>query len=165
MPVDPKGPMSDLSSPEARLVELGLVLPVAPQALGLYRPVSEVGGLLYLSGHVPLGEDGQIVRGRLGAGMDVPAGAAAARRAGLVMLATLRRHLGSLDRVARLVKTVGLVQAVPEFTDHPLVVNGFSELIRDVWGPERGVAARTAAGVASLPGGMAVEIEAIFERV
>ena len=91
------------------------------------------------------------------------AGYEAARRTGLVMLATLRRHFGSLDRIRRLVKTIGFVQATPEFKEHPAVINGFSELMRDVFGPEAGLGARSALGVASIPAGWAVEIEAIFE--
>jgi enamine deaminase RidA (YjgF/YER057c/UK114 family) len=87
----------------------------------------------------------------------------AARQTGLVMLATLRRHFGSLDRIRRLVKTVGFVQATSDFNEHPAVINGFSELMRDVFGPEAGVGARSALGVASLPAAWAVEIEAVFE--
>ena len=91
------------------------------------------------------------------------AGYEAARRTGLNMLATLRQHFGSLDAIRRLVKTIGFVNATPDFKDHPAVINGFSELMRDVFGPEDGVGARSAMGVASLPAGWAVEIEAIFE--
>ena len=150
-------------SAEAKLAELKLELPPAPQAVGLYRLAVEAGGLLYLSGHGPRRADGSLIKGRVGADLDVPAGYQAARQTGLTMLATLRTHCGSLDRIARLVKTFGLVQATPEFTDHPAVINGFSELMRDVFGEERGVAARSAVGAASLPAGMAVEVEAIFE--
>jgi enamine deaminase RidA (YjgF/YER057c/UK114 family) len=148
---------------EARLNELGLELPPAGKALGVYKPVLVVGGLAYLSGHGPVGADGTAICGRLGDDLDVPAGYEAARRTGLAVLATLRGHCGSLDRVRRLVKTTGFVQATPDFTQHPAVVNGFSELMRDVFGPDAGVAARSAMGVASLPAGWAVEIETIFE--
>ncbi len=150
-------------APEARFQQLAVELPPAPKAVGLYRPVVEVGGLLYCSGHGPLRIDGTLIKGRVGADLDVAAGFQAARQTGLAMLATLRKHCGSLDRVARLVKTFGLVQATPEFVDHPAVINGFSELMRDVFGEEQGVAARSAVGAASLPAGMAVEVEAIFE--
>ena len=150
-------------SAEARFLQLGLELPPAPKAVGLYRPVVELGGLLYLSGHGPLRPDGTLLRGRLGDDLDVPAGFQAARQTGLAVLATLRGHCGRLDAIARLVKTFGLVQATASFTDHPAVINGFSELMRDVFGEQDGVAARSAVGAASLPGGMAVEIEAIFE--
>jgi enamine deaminase RidA (YjgF/YER057c/UK114 family) len=131
--------------------------------MGLYRPAVGAGGLLYLSGHGPLMPDGTLIRGRLGDDLDVAAGIRAARQTGLAVLATLQKHCGSLDRVGRLVRTFGLVQATASFTDHPAVINGFSELMRDVFGEDRGVSARSAVGAASLPSGMAVEIEAIFE--
>jgi enamine deaminase RidA (YjgF/YER057c/UK114 family) len=148
---------------EARFAELRLVLPPAPQVIGVYRPVIEADGFLYLSGHGPLLADGSLIKGRLGAEIDVTAGYQAARQTGLAVLTTLRQKCGSLDRIARLVKTVGLVLATAEFTDHPAVINGFSELMRDVFGEENGIAARCAFGVTSLPAGMAVEIEAVFE--
>lgn len=150
-------------SAEARFAALGLELPPAPKAIGLYRPAVEAGGFLYLSGHGPLLPDGKLILGRVGADLDKDAGFQAARQTGLAVLATLRKHCGSLDRIARLVKTFGLVYATPEFTDHPAVINGFSELMRDVFGEENGIAARSAIGAGSLPGGMAVEVEAIFE--
>ena len=147
---------------EAQFLDLKLELPPAPKAVGLYRPVVEVGGLLYLSGHGPLKPDGTLIKGRVGDDLDVTGGYQAARQTGLAMIATLRKHCGSLDRIDRLVKTFGLVQAAPAFTDHPAVINGFSELMRDIFGEERGVAARSAVGAASLPAGMAVEVEAVF---
>ncbi len=150
-------------SAEARLQTLNLELPPAPKAVGVYRPAIEAGGLLYLSGHGPLKPDGTLVKGRVGADLDKDGGYQAARQTGLAMLGTLRNHCGSLDRIARLVKTFGLVQATPEFTDHPAVINGFSELMRDVFGDEHGIAARSAVGAVSLPSGMAVEVEAVFE--
>jgi enamine deaminase RidA (YjgF/YER057c/UK114 family) len=149
-------------SADARFEKLGLELPPAPKAVGLYRPVVEAGGLLYLSGHGPLRPDGTLIKGRVGEDLDVAAGYQAARQTGLAMLATLRKHCGSLDRIARLIKTFGLVQATAAFTDHPAVINGFSELMRDVFGEEHGIAARSAVGAVSLPAGMAVEVEAIF---
>jgi enamine deaminase RidA (YjgF/YER057c/UK114 family) len=148
---------------ESRIHELKIELPPPPKILGVYRPILVVGDMAYLSGHGPIGVDGSAIRGRLGDDLDVPAGYEAARRTGLLVLSTLRNHLGSLDRVRRLVKTTGFVQASPLFTEHPAVINGFSELMRDVFGPEAGVAARSALGVASLPAGWAVEIDAIFE--
>ena len=150
-------------SAEANFAKLSLELPPAPKAVGVYRPIVEINGLLYLSGHGPLRPDGSLIKGRVGAELDVDAGYEAARQTGLAILATLRKHCGSLDAIARLIKTFGLVQATPEFVDHPAVINGFSELMRDVFGEERGIAARSAVGAASLPAGMAVEVEAIFE--
>jgi enamine deaminase RidA (YjgF/YER057c/UK114 family) len=150
-------------SHEARLKELKIELPDRAPKLGVYRPVTIVGGLAYLSGHGPIRVDGSAICGRLGDDLDREVGYEAARQTGIVMLATLRRHFDSLDRVRRLIKTVGFVQATPEFIDHPAVINGFSELMRDVFGPEAGLGARSALGVASIPAGWAVEIEAIFE--
>ena len=150
-------------SAEARFTQLNLELPPAPKAIGVYRPVVEAAGLLYLSGHGPLLPDGTLIRGRVGDDLDVAAGYQAARQTGLAVLASLRKHCGSLDAIGRLVKTFGLVNATASFTDHPAVINGFSELMRDVFGEDRGVAARSAVGASSLPAGMAVEVEAIFE--
>lgn len=150
-------------SAEARFAKLGLELPPAANAVGVYKLVVEAHGMLYISGHGPRQLDGSLIKGRVGEDLDVAAGYQAARQTGLTVLATLRKHCGSLDRVARLVKTLGLVQATPTFTEHPAVVNGFSDLMRDVFGEDHGVAARSAFGVASLPAGMAVEVEAIFE--
>jgi len=142
---------------------LNLELPPAPKAIGLYKPLITVGNLVYTSGHGPLKADKTLITGRVGGDMTVDEGYAAARQTGLATLATLIESLGSLDRVVRLVKTFGLVQATPELTEHPAVINGFSELMREVFGDEAGVAARSAVGAASLPAGMAVEVEAVFE--
>ena len=150
-------------SHEARFTALKLELPPAPKAMGLYRPIVVVDNLAYLSGHGPLKADKTLICGRVGDDLDIEAGFQAARQTGLAVLATLQAHCGSLDRVKRLIKTFGLVQATPEFTDQPAVINGFSELMRDVFGEEAGIAARSAVGAASLPAGMADEVEAIFE--
>jgi len=150
-------------SHEARFAALNLELPPAPQAMGLYRPIVVVDNLAYLSGHGPLRPDKTLTCGRVGDDMDTAAGFQAARQTGLAVLATLKSHCGNLDRVKRLVKTFGLVQATSGFTDQPGVINGFSELMREVFGEEAGIAARSAVGAASLPAGMAVEVEAIFE--
>ena len=148
---------------ESRLRELGLILPPAPKPVGLYKPVVIASGMAYLSGHGPLKADKTLITGRLGADMDVQAGYEAARVTGLAMLATLQTALGSLDRVTRLVKLLGLVRCTESFTDQPAVINGCSELFRDIFGDDAGVAARSALGTNALPGGIAVEIEAIFE--
>jgi enamine deaminase RidA (YjgF/YER057c/UK114 family) len=150
-------------SHEARLKELQLELPSAARALVVYRPVVVVEDVAYLSGHGPIRPDGSAICGRLGENLDKQAGYEAARRTAMAMLATLRHHFGSLDSVHRLIKTTGFVHATPDFTDHPAVINGYSELMRDVFGTEAGIGARSAMGVASLPAGWAVEIEAIFE--
>lgn len=148
---------------EARLQELGLTLPPAPKPAGVYRPLIVVGHMAYLSGHGPLLPDGSLLVGCVGREVDQAAGYAAARQTGLAMLATLRRGLGSLDRVERVVKVFGMVNSVAEFTQQQAVINGCSELFAEVFGSENGVGARSAIGVVSLPGGMTVEIEAVFE--
>jgi enamine deaminase RidA (YjgF/YER057c/UK114 family) len=148
---------------EARVKELKLELPPSVQPVAVYRLITEVGNLGFVSGHGPVSADGTAICGRLGETLDKETGYEAARRTGLRMLSSLRTYLGSLDRVVRLVKTNGFVNCTPDFIDHPAVVNGFSELMRDVFGPESGVGARSSLGITSLPAGWAVEIEAIFE--
>ena len=152
------------SKPEARIQELNLTLPRPPRPMAKYRPALLVDRLLYVSGHGPLQADGKtLVVGRLGAGLTLEQGQQAARLTGLAILSTVRNTLGSLDQVKRLVKTLGMVNSTPDFTDHPLVINGFSELMAEVFGDEAGVGARSAVGMGSLPGNIAVEIECIFE--
>jgi enamine deaminase RidA (YjgF/YER057c/UK114 family) len=148
---------------EARLSELRLVLPPASKPKGLYKPLVVVGNLAYTSGHLPARPDGSLVIGRVGDELDQAAGYAAARLAGLAILATLRAELGNLDRVMRVVKIVGLVRCTADFQQQPAVINGASELFADVFGPEAGVGARSALGTNALPLGAAVEIEAVFE--
>ena len=148
---------------EARLSELGLELPPAPEPKGVYRALVIVGNLAYTSGHLPVGSDGSIVTGRVGAELDQQAGYEAARQIGLGILATLRKELGSLDRVRRVVKVLGVVNCTAGFDQQPAVINGCSELFAELFGPEMGVGARSAVGVGSLPLGVPVEIEAIFE--
>jgi enamine deaminase RidA (YjgF/YER057c/UK114 family) len=147
---------------DARLTELNLTLPPAPKPVATYLTAVREGNLLYVSGHGPYQNDGSLIKGRLGADLDVAAGAAAAKQTGLAILATVRDHLGSLDKVVRVVKALGLVRCTPEFEDQPKVINGFSDLMVDVFGTS-GKAARSAIGTNALPGGIAVEIEAIFE--
>lgn len=150
-------------SAETRFAELKLELPPAAKPMGVYKPIVIVGNLAYTSGHGPLKADKTLITGRVGADLSVEGGNAAARQAALSMLATLRDVLGSLDRVKRIVKTFALVNCTPEFTQQPAVINGFSELMADVFGADAGVGARSAVGATSLPGNMAVEIEAVFE--
>lgn len=146
-----------------RLAELGLRLPPAPEPKGVYKPLVIIGDLVYTSGHLPVDADGKLVTGRLGAELDVAAGYRAAQLAALGILASLRKELGSLSRVGRVVKVLGAVNCTPDFTQQPAVLNGCSELLADVFGREAGIGARTAIGVGSLPLGVPVEIEAIFE--
>ena len=150
-------------NPETRLAELKLELPPAPKPMGVYKPLVVSGNLAYASGHGPLKADKTLITGRVGKDVDLDAGRLAARQTGLAILATLRDGLGSLDRVKRVIKMLGMVNCTPDFRDHPQVINGCSELFRDVFGPENGVGARSAVGMGSLPGNISVEIEAVFE--
>ncbi len=150
-------------SADKRLAELKLELPPTPKPVGVYKPAVVVDKMVYVSGHGPLKPDGTMLTGRVGADVDLAGGYAAARQVGLAILATLRAELGSLDRVRRLVKTLGMVNATPEFQQHPAVINGYSELMGEVFGKDNGVGARSAVGMGSLPGNISVEIEAIFE--
>ena len=145
------------------MAQLKLDLPPAPKAMGVYKPVLVSGKMAYASGHGPLKPDGSLITGRVGADLDLAAGKAAARQTGLAILASLRANLGTLDRVQRVVKVLGMVNSTAEFTEHPKVINGCSELFAEVFGPDLGVGARSAVGMGSLPGNIAVEIEAIFE--
>ena len=148
---------------EKRLEELGLVLPPAPKAVGVYRPSVMVGNLCMTSGHVPLNTDGSMITGCVGSELDQQAGYEAAKQTGLTILATLQRDLGNLDRIKRVVRLFGMVWCTSDFTQHPAVINGCSELYRDVFGEEIGVGARSAVGMSSLPLGVTVEIEGVFE--
>jgi enamine deaminase RidA (YjgF/YER057c/UK114 family) len=150
-------------SAEKRLAELGLELPPIPKPAGIYKPVVVVGNMAYVSGHGPVKSDKTMITGRVGADTDLHGGERAARQTALAILATLRDHLGSLDRVVRVVKILGMVNCTPDFTAHPQVINGASALFRELWGEDNGVAARSAVGMGSLPGNITTEIEAIFE--
>lgn len=148
---------------EQQLTALALTLPPAPPRGGVYKPVVIVGGIAYVSGHGPYLGDGNYIMGRVGDDLDLAAGNAAAKQTGLALLATLKSELGSLDRVKRVVKLLGMVNSTADFPDHPKVINGCSELFGQIWGEENGIGARSAVGMGSLPGNIAVEIEGIFE--
>lgn len=151
-------------SPEARLRELGIELPAAPQPVATYVPAVPVGNILYVAGHTPRTPDGSPGhQGKVGADLTLEQGREAARAVGMNILATVRGSLGSLDRVERLVRTFGMVNATPDFTQQPLVINGFSDFMVEIFGEESGKGTRAAVGMGSLPGGMAVEIETFWE--
>ena len=150
-------------TPEQRLAELNLILPPAPKPVAVYKPLVIVDRMAYVSGHGPLKPDKTLITGVVGSDLTLEEGKAAARQVGLAILATLRDQLGSLDRVQRLVKVLGMVNSAADFYDHPKVINGCSELFAEIWGVENGVGARSAVGMGPLPGNIAVEIEAIFE--
>ena len=150
-----------MSNIEARLSALGITLPAAPAPAANYVPFVRTGAQLFVSGQISSGPEGMI-KGKLGADLDVAAGAAAARCCGLALIAQAQAALGDLDRVKRVVKLVGFVNSTADFTDQPEVINGCSDLMVEVFG-EAGRHARSAVSAASLPRGVAVEIEAIFE--
>ena len=153
-----------MASAEARLQELKITLPTVPKPVAKYKMALLVGNLLYVSGHGPAKIDGKnMVLGRLGADLTLEQGKESARSVGLAVLSTVRNTLGSLDRVKRLVKTLGMVNSTPEFKDHPTVINGFSELMAEVFGDDAGVGTRSAVGMGSLPSNIPVEVECLFE--
>lgn len=156
--------MAHEETPEHRLADLGIELPPVPPAAGLYAPAARSGSQLYVSGQVPRAADGAGLAavGRLGHDITVEEGAALARLCALQALAIVRAELGSLDRVARVVRVAGYVASAPGFTQHPAVINGASQLLLDVFG-EAGRHARIAIGVAELPAGVPVEVEFLFE--
>ncbi len=157
----PPVPQTDF---DKKLADMGYELPVSKStSVGIFKPVVIVGNMAYLSGHIPRTKDGQILRGKMGGGVTMEQGQEAARRSAIAMLASLKAELGTLNRVKRLVKTTGMVNSTPDFTDQSKVINGCSQLIKDLFGPENGVGARAAVGMSSLPAGAVCEIEAIFE--
>ena len=149
-------------SAEARLKELGIQLPPAQTPAGTYLPVVRTGNLIYVSGHGPKLPDGTYMTGIVGSELTEEQGKAAARQTGLCILATVQHFLGSLDKVVKLVKVLGMVNASQEFERHPAVINGFSDLLVEVFG-ENGKGARSAVGMGTLPSRITIEVEAIFE--
>ena len=148
--------------PESRIIELGLNLPQPPKAMGVYKPVIVAGNFLYVSGQGPIKSDGTLIKGKLGKDLSLEEGRLAARQVGLTMLSTIKTNFGDLNKIKRLVKTLGMVNSSPDFEEHPAVINGFSQLMADVFGEDNGVGARSAVGMI-LPFNIAVEIEAMFE--
>ncbi len=150
------------SLPSEKVVALGLEFPPAPKPTGVYRPVLVVGKFLYVSGQGPMKNDGTLIQGRAGDNLSVEEAKQAARQVGLTMLSSIQTHFGSLDKIKRVVKVLGMVNCTPDFIKHPLVINGFSELMADVFGKEHGIGVRSAVGM-MLPDGIPVEVEAMFE--
>ncbi|HAM08782.1 MAG: hypothetical protein A2X05_17990 [Bacteroidetes bacterium GWE2_41_25] len=148
--------------PELRIKELGLELPPAPKPVGIYKPVLVVDKLLYVSGQGPLRSDSTLITGKLGADLDTEEGRMAARQVGLTMLATIKEHFGDLNKIKRVVRIFGMVNCVPDFDKHPAVINGFSELMAEVFGEENGIGVRCAVGM-MLPANIAVEVDAVYE--
>lgn len=151
------------STPDQQFAQLNLSLPPAPKPLGVYKPFLIVDKFVYVSGHGTVQDDGSLIIGRIGKDMTMEEGKLAARQVGLAILATLKANLGSFNKIKRVVKVLGMVNAVPEFERHPFVINGCSELFAQVWGEENGIGVRSAVGMGSLPDNIPVEIEAMFE--
>ncbi len=150
-------------SAEQNLTGLGLTLPPAPSPAGVYKPCLIDGKYLYVSGHGPLNPDKSQITGKVGSDLDIEQGKLAARQVGLTILSTIKGHIGSLDKIKRVIKVLGMVNCPPDFEKHPYVINGCSELFAQVWGEDNGVGVRSAVGMGSLPNNISVEIEALFE--
>ena len=142
---------------------LGLNLPPAPKPLGVYKPLLIDGKHCYVSWHGTVKDDGSLIVGRVGDNLTQEEGKLAAQQVGLAILSTLKTNLGSLNKIKRVIKVLGMVNCVTEFENHPFVINGCSELFAKVWGEENGIGVRSAVGMGSLPGNIPVEIEALFE--
>lgn len=148
---------------DQRFEQLGLTLPPAPKPLGVYKPYLIDGKYLYISGHGPVQDDKSLIIGRIGDTVSQEEGKLAARQVGLTILSTIKTNLGSLDKVKRVIKVLGMVNCTPDFEKHPFIINGCSELFAQVWGEENGVGVRSAVGMGSLPDNIPVEIEALLE--
>ncbi len=155
----------DNISPNEKLSQLKLKLPPAPEPLGVYKPFLIVGRLVYVSGHGPIKSDGSLMKGKVGKDMDMEEGKKAARQVGLAILSTLKSNLDNLNRIKRVIKVLGMVNSTTDFTKHPYVINGCSEVFAEVFGKENGVGVRSAVGMGSLPDNIPVEIEAVFELI
>lgn len=152
-----------MTTPEENFKNLKLELPAAPTPQALYKTCVIAGSLVYVSGHGPYLADGGYMTGKIGAEVDLETGVKAARQTALAILATLRGALGSLDRVKRVIKLLGMVNCTEDFQKHPQVIDGCIELFAQVWGEENGIGVRSAVGMNSLPINIPVEIEAVFE--
>lgn len=151
------------STPDQRFAALNLSLPPAPKPLGVYKPFLIVDKFVYVSGHGTVKDDGSLIIGRIGKDFTPEEGKLAAQQVGLAILSTLKKNLGSLNKIKRVIKVLGMVNCVPEFERHPFIINGCSELFAKVWGEDNGVGVRSAVGMGSLPDNIPVEIEAMFE--
>jgi enamine deaminase RidA (YjgF/YER057c/UK114 family) len=151
-------------TPDEEFAALDLVLPPTPKPIGVYKPLLIDGNHCYVSGHGTLKEDGTLITGRIGGdGMSMEDGKIAAQQVGLAILATLKQNLGSLNKIKRVIKVLGMVNCTADFEKHPYVINGCSELFAKIWGEDNGIGVRSAVGMGSLPGNISVEIEALFE--
>jgi enamine deaminase RidA (YjgF/YER057c/UK114 family) len=154
-----------MNTPDENFAALGLNLPPAPKPLGVYKPWLIDGKHLFVSGHGTVQDDGSLIIGRIGDSMTAEEGKLAARQVGLAILSTIKTNLGSLNKVKRVIKVLGMVNCTPDFEKHPFIINGCSELFAKVWGDDNGIGVRSAVGMGSLPDNIPVEIEAMFELV
>jgi hypothetical protein len=154
-----------MNTPEENFAALGLTLPPAPKPLGVYKPCLIDGKHLYLSGHGTVKDDGTLIIGRIGETLGPEEGKLAAQQVGLAILATIKASIGSLNKVKRVIKVLGMVNCIADFEKHPYIINGCSELFAKVWGEDHGIGVRSAVGMGSLPDNIPVEIEALFELV
>jgi enamine deaminase RidA (YjgF/YER057c/UK114 family) len=152
-----------MPTPDENFAQTGLRLPPAPTPLGVYKPCLVDGKYLYVSGHGPVQDDKSLIIGRIGDAIDQEGGKLAARQVGLTILSTIVASLGSLNKVKRVIKVLGMVNCTPDFEKHPYIINGCSELFAQVWGPDNGIGVRSAVGFGSLPDNIPVEIEVLFE--
>lgn len=152
-----------MTTPDENFAALNLTLPPAPKPIGIYKPFLITGNYCYLSGHGPIKEDGTFITGRAGDGISLEEGKLAAQQVGLAILATLKLNLGSLNKIKRVIKVLGMVNCTADFERHPYIINGCSELFAKVWGDDNGIGVRSAVGVGSLPDNIPVEIESLFE--
>ena len=148
---------------EEKLKDLGYELPTLPASKGIYKRCLIDGKNLYVSGHISVNTDGSSITGKLGKDLSEEQGKAAARQCGLAILSSLKAELGDLQKIKRVMKVLGMVNATPDYEKHPIVINGCSELFVELWGEDNGKGVRSAVGMGSLPGNVAVEVEAMFE--
>jgi enamine deaminase RidA (YjgF/YER057c/UK114 family) len=152
-----------MNSAEQNFAALKLTLPPAPKPLGVYKPCLIDGKYLYVSGHGTVKEDGSLIIGRVGETLTPVEGKAAAQQVGLAIMATIKANVGTLSKVKRVIKVLGMVNCTTDFDKHPFIINGCSELFAKVWGEDNGIGVRSAVGMGSLPDNIPVEIEALFE--
>ena len=150
-------------TPQETFNALKDIMPQPSGSKGIYKSCTAVDKIVYTSGHVPFDTEGNRIKGRVGQTMSTEEANVVARNVGICILQTLIKEYGSLDKIKRVVKILGMVNAVPDYAEHPIVINGCSELFREIWGDDLGVGARSAVGMGSLPDHVPVEIEAIFE--
>ncbi len=143
--------------------QTGLILPPAPKPMGVYKPFLIDGNHLYVSGHGPFKTDGSLIIGQIGLDINEEEGKLAAQQTGLSILSTIINGIGSLDKIKRVIKVLGMINCIADFKKHPYIINGCSELFKRIWGEENGVGVRSAVGMGSLPDNIPVEIEALFE--